>query len=71
MTSTEGSLDAAELYSDCDRSGIQMPLNDALLRMSSPCNGMCITKYVDGWMNKVPSGKWANWVVCPIQRPAL
>ncbi|XP_045209574.2 alpha-glucosidase-like [Mercenaria mercenaria] len=62
MTSIDGGLDVTELYSDCDKSGIQMPLNDGLLEKHSPCDGNCIVKYVDGWMNKVPSGKWANWM---------
>lgn len=62
MTNIEGDLDAVELYSECDKSGIQMPLNNGLLKQRNHCDGNCITKYVDGWMNKIPSGKWANWM---------
>jgi hypothetical protein len=63
MSSIDGGLEVTELYSDCDRSGIQMPLNDRFLDKKNPCDGKCVVQYVDGWMNQVPSGKWANWMV--------
>lgn len=62
MSSIDGGLEVTELYSDCDRSGIQMPLNDRFLDKKNPCDGKCVVQYVDGWMNQVPSGKWANWM---------
>lgn len=66
MTSVDGGLDATELYSECDQSGIQMPLNVHMSGKKTPCDGSCITQYVDDWMSSVPSGKWANWMVRPI-----
>lgn len=63
MTSVEGGLDVTELYSDCDQRGIQMPINVLMAGKKTPCDGSCITQYVDNWMNSVPSGKWANWMV--------
>ncbi|KAH3705063.1 hypothetical protein DPMN_080127 [Dreissena polymorpha] len=62
LTNVDGALDISRIYSFCDRSGVQMPLNTGFLTTTS-CNGACVTKLVSDWMGKTPSGKWATWMV--------
>jgi len=62
MTGLDGGLDAEELYGDCDRSGVQMPLNTGAATLGMSCDGACIRSYVDDWMSQLTSGRWANWV---------
>ncbi|XP_052254357.1 alpha-glucosidase-like isoform X1 [Dreissena polymorpha] len=61
LTNVDGALDISRIYSFCDRSGVQMPLNTGFLTTTS-CNGACVTKLVSDWMGKTPSGKWATWM---------
>lgn len=62
MTPVDGGLKEGKLYTDCAAGGIHMPLNNGLLKQRSPCDGACMKQYVDGWINAMPSGKWATWM---------
>ncbi|KAL4228367.1 Alpha-amylase domain [Mactra antiquata] len=59
MSGVDG-LDVRDVYRKCSRSGIQLPLN--LFDQSQPCDGTCMNKYIDDWMNQTPSGKWPTWM---------
>jgi len=63
MANIDGGLDVSRMYSYCDRTGIQMPLNIWPQQTGAGCAGDCLISFVDQWMDKTPSGKWANWMV--------
>ncbi|WAR05031.1 MALT-like protein [Mya arenaria] len=60
MADIDGGMDVTRMYSYCDRSGVQMPLN--VLQSNNDCRGTCLRTYVDMWMEATPSGKWASWM---------
>lgn len=65
MTEAYTSLDnEIRFYGTADRNGSQIPFNFELISYTNVNSTAAdYKKHIDDWLNKVPKGKVANWVV--------
>lgn len=44
-------------------SGADIPFNFDLIGIDKTCDGACIKSYVSAWLQRMPQGKWPNFVI--------